>query len=299
MTQLNANTLLVVDDEPHNVKLLKVDLERVGYQVLTAYDGLEGWDVLHKNRDHISAILLDRMMPNMNGMEFMKKLKEDESVAQIPVIMLTAAAQTDQVAEGIQAGVYYYMTKPYEYEIMLSVIKAAISDHSQYVDLRDELKIYKRNLNIMRDSHFVLRTLEEARFLSIFLSNFFAEPERAIYGISELLINAIEHGNLGITYNDKTELKNQGTWEEEVERRLTLPENKNKKVHVYYENNDNNIMLIIKDDGDGFDWQEYLEITPERALDNHGRGIAMSKIMSFDDVEYRGKGNEVVCTVSL
>ena len=141
MTQLNANTLLVVDDEPHNVKLLKVDLERVGYQVLTAYDGVEGWDVLHKNRDHISAILLDRMMPNMNGMEFMKKLKEDESIAQIPVIMLTAAAQTDQVAEGIQAGVYYYMTKPYEYEIMLSVIKAAISDHSQYVDLRDELKI--------------------------------------------------------------------------------------------------------------------------------------------------------------
>ncbi len=74
-----------------------------------------------------------------------------------------------------------------------------------------------------------------------------------------------------------------------------VPENKDKKVLVHFERSDDDITLTITDDGDGFDWQHYMEIDPDRATHSHGRGIALSKMMSFDSIEYRGTGNEVVC----
>ena len=88
-------------------------------------------------------------------------------------------------------------------------------------------------------------------------------------------------------------------WGEEIERRLTLPEYKDKMAVINYTKGQNSITLKITDEGEGFDWQEYMEISPERSTHSHGRGIAMSKMMSFDQMEYIGKGNEVLCTVSI
>jgi len=62
---------------------------------------------------------------------------------------------------------------------------------------------------------------------------------------------------------------------------------------------DGEIEFIIQDQGDGFDWQNYLDISPERAFDSHGRGIAMACMYSFDKVEYHGNGNMVSAIVSL
>jgi anti-sigma regulatory factor (Ser/Thr protein kinase) len=89
------------------------------------------------------------------------------------------------------------------------------------------------------------------------------------------------------------------TWLAEVQRRLSLPENKNKKVLVHYKRHPEKITLQIKDEGNGFDWHNYMEIQSDRVTHNHGRGIALAKMMSFDDIQYRGNGNELVCTVLL
>ena len=64
-----------------------------------------------------------------------------------------------------------------------------------------------------------------------------------------------------------------------------------------YERTPSEIILTIRDEGQGFDWQRYLELDPARATDPHGRGIALSKMMSFDEVEYQGAGNVVCCKV--
>lgn len=292
------HTVLVVDDEPNNIRILQLDLEDAGYRVLTAANGQEAWDVLKENYSSVNAILLDRMMPVMNGMEFMAKLKADERVSTIPVIMQTAAAEKDQVAEGIKAGVYYYLTKPYDMEVMLSVVAAAIDDYGRQHAIRSELSQFKSKLSLVRSSDFEVRSVEDARYLSTFLANFFPDATRVVFGISELLINAIEHGNLGITYEEKSKLNQDGKWEAEVERRLALPENQEKKALVCFSRENNVYTLRIKDEGKGFDWQSYMELSPERATDNHGRGIAMSRMMSFDTLEYVGCGNEVVCTVN-
>lgn len=88
-------------------------------------------------------------------------------------------------------------------------------------------------------------------------------------------------------------------WHAEVERRLGFPENLDKFGSLILKVAREDIVVHIKDDGKGFDWHEYLEFSPERATDPHGRGIAASRAMSFHSVEYLGAGNEVRCIVKL
>lgn len=290
-------TLLAIDDEPKNLKLIRMYLADTDYTVLTANNGAEGWKVLTEASPPIDVILLDRMMPVMDGMAFMLKLRAHPDFAHLPVIMQTAAAETNQVAEGIRTGVFYYLTKPYDGEVLLSIVQSALQHLGAHSELRTEVRKYKRMLGLISKSDFIFQTLEEAHDLTIFLANFFPDPERMVLGISELLINAVEHGNLGITYEEKSLLNKNGRWEEEIQRRLNLPENVNKRVRVRYEKKAEDITLTIRDEGRGFEWHRYLDMDPDRATDTHGRGIAMSRLMSFDAVRYEGTGNTVTCVV--
>jgi anti-sigma regulatory factor (Ser/Thr protein kinase) len=213
--------------------------------------------------------------------------------------MQTAAAEKEQVVQGIEAGVYYYLTKPYDKNVMLSIVRSAIKDYDQYRKLLGNLDRFRSKIYLIRDSHFEIHTLDDAEYLSTFVSQFFPDPARVVLGVSELLTNAIEHGNLGITYEEKSALNREGKWLSEIERRLAMPENQEKKALVSYVRSKENIVLTIKDEGNGFDWEKYLYITPDRATDSHGRGIAISRMLSFDSMEYTGNGNEVVCTILL
>ena len=125
------------------------------------------------------------------------------------------------------------------------------------------------------------------------------DPDKVVPGISELLINAIEHGNLNIGYTEKSRLKHSGMWEKEIAHRLTRPDYKDKMVAVAFRKQDKMITITIRDEGNGFDWSDYLEFHPERMFDYNGRGIAMAKVYSFDEIKYSDKGNVVTATILL
>lgn len=86
---------------------------------------------------------------------------------------------------------------------------------------------------------------------------------------------------------------------DEVEHRLILPENRNKFSYLSFDLKPTHIALHIRDQGNGFDWNKYMQIIPSRSADPNGRGIAMANMLSFDSMEYIGCGNEVFCTVNL
>jgi two-component system alkaline phosphatase synthesis response regulator PhoP/two-component system response regulator VicR len=103
--------ILAVDDERHIVRLVQVNLERAGYQVVTAFDGKEALEkVKAENPD---LVVLDVMMPYMDGFEVLQNLRKDPSTRELPVIMLTAKAQDADVFRGWQSGVDCYLTKPF------------------------------------------------------------------------------------------------------------------------------------------------------------------------------------------
>jgi len=111
------------------------------------------------------------------------------------------------------------------------------------------------------------------------------------------LVNAVEHGNLGITYEEKSRLNEKDQWEGEVKKRMEQPEHSTKRVLISFERTAREVRFLIKDEGAGFDWRPYMAFDPKRVFDSHGRGIAVAAQASFDRLDYRGVGNEVLAVV--
>ena len=292
-----APRILVVDDHAIDRKLLTHHLQPEGYLVETACDGVEAWEVLTADPSRYDVVLLDRSMPRMGGIELLSKIKSDERLKMLPVIMQTALSKREEMLEGIRAGAYYYLTKPYDVEMLRTVVRTAADDYYGYRELQAEVRKGTDTMQLMKHAVFTFQTVDQAHDLAMLLANACPNPPSTVIGLTELLVNAVEHGNLGITYEDKTRLVNNADWTREVERRLALPENAKKRAEVAFDRTDSTIRFCIRDQGPGFDYQRYLNIDPQRAFDTHGRGIAMANRLSFSQLEYRGSGNEVVGTI--
>ena len=288
-----APAVLVVEDDASIREALNWHLKGAGYEPVTAEDGAKGWALLEAEPERYAAVLLDRSMPRMDGMEVLSRIKAHEVLKTIPVIMETAKAGPEEMLRGLEAGAYYYLTKPFDRKTLLAIVKTAVADRTSYLSLCDETRRIMGSFSLMVKGLYAFRTLQEAKSLATLVAHCCPDPERIVFGLSELLTNAVEHGNLGITYHDKSRLMEGEEWEVEVSRRLGLPENRRKNVTLEIERRDEEIEYRIRDRGDGFDWREYLEFKPERAFDTHGRGIAMARQISFDHVQFNDKGNEV------
>lgn len=293
----DSTNILIVDDEIMMRNLLGSFLTEVGYNSETAENGIEALKKLEKNAGKFDLVILDRNMPKMNGIELLEKIKSNPALKNIPVIMQTGLAKKNEILEGLNAGCYYYLTKPFEKDLLISIVKTAVSEYRNYRSLQDELNQQSQSLMLLDAGHFSYRTLSEARVLTMLLAAACPEPDKVASGLSELLINAIEHGNLAITYQEKTQLLKDQSWEKEIELRLTQERYKDRSVFVSFERDNDQINIIIQDQGDGFEWKQYLEFSPERSLDAHGRGIAMANLLSFDKIEYNETGNTVLITI--
>ncbi len=104
--------VLVADDEPHIGRIIKMKLEQGPFRVTLAYDGQEAIDVLHRDVD-IGLVLLDVMMPRLTGLDVLAKMRADERLKDVPVIILTAAGQEAQQRRALSLGASEFLTKPF------------------------------------------------------------------------------------------------------------------------------------------------------------------------------------------
>ncbi|MBN9288381.1 MAG: hypothetical protein BGO43_14040 [Gammaproteobacteria bacterium 39-13] len=292
--------ILVIDDEINNLEIIEEFIKlspELNHKIIKCQNGQEGLDALIEEQHHIDVVLLDRMMPIMDGVDFLKKMSAHPELKKIPVIMQTASTEKEHLLEGFQLGVYHYLVKPYSPSVLNSIVKAAVDFYTKQRELSAEVNNSKTLFKYVDQAVFKIKNLEDVDMISVSLARLFPNPDKVVLGISEMLINAVEHGNLGITYEEKTDLNMHCKWREEIEKRLNLPENSNKSVTVSYMKKNNEIIINIKDEGKGFDYIKYLDYDPARSTHNHGRGIAFANSLSFDRVEYVGVGNEVNCSV--
>lgn len=113
--------ILAVDDERHIVRLVQVNLQRAGYEVVTAFDGKEALEKIKSEKPDL--VVLDVMMPYMDGFEVLQTLRKDPETRELPVIMLTAKAQDADVFRGWQSGVDCYLTKPFNPMELISFVR--------------------------------------------------------------------------------------------------------------------------------------------------------------------------------
>ncbi|HET7897498.1 MAG TPA: response regulator [Flavisolibacter sp.] len=115
--------LLIIDDDNRNIFALTAVLRSKGYEVLTAQSAQEGIDLLKKNPG-IKAVLLDMMMPEMDGYEALAVLKGDEELATVPVFAVTAQAMVGDRERCLEAGADEYIAKPIDVDLLLHLLKA-------------------------------------------------------------------------------------------------------------------------------------------------------------------------------
>lgn len=291
--------VLAVDDEPLNLEIMREYLDDPRIDLDLAPNAERGWQRLQEAATPYDLVILDRMMPGMNGIELMRRMKADSRFRRIPVVMQTAASSPEQVREGIAAGAYYYLTKPYEPGALLAIVRGALADVEDHAAAVARAAVQAEALRMLESAEFRFRSLDEANRLAGLLASLCPSPETAVLGLTELMVNAVEHGNLGISYAEKVALKRADDWEAEVGRRLALPEYRDRRAYVSVRRTPDEITFVIRDEGSGFDWRRYLDFEPERAFDPNGRGIAMARAMAFSRLEYRGSGNEVAAGLKI
>ncbi len=120
-----SNTLLLIDDDPNLILLVKDFLEFRGYQIITANNGLEGLAILQQSVPDL--IICDVMMPKMDGYSFIQNVRQNPDFSWIPVIFLSAKGQTQDRVQGLNLGADVYISKPFEPEELVAQVESSLS----------------------------------------------------------------------------------------------------------------------------------------------------------------------------
>ena len=129
-------TIYVVDDEPLITRLAQINLERMGYTVKIAHDGAEALDALQKGEVKPDLILLDIMMPYMDGFEMLERLHFDDKLSPIPVIIMTARALDADIIEGHKFGAQQYLTKPINPTELTTIVAEVLRQKQEPVPMQ-------------------------------------------------------------------------------------------------------------------------------------------------------------------
>ena len=171
-----SSKILVIDDEVHIVELLKFNLEISNYNVDFAYDGLDGY--IKAKNDKPDLILLDWMLPNITGIELLKKIRSDKELRQIPAIMLTAKNMENDKIEGLEQGADDYITKPFSVKELLARISSVLRRYNIQEMPMEENILELGNIKLDLCKHEVYKkgekidlTLKEFELLKLLIEN--------------------------------------------------------------------------------------------------------------------------------
>ena len=167
--------VLIIDDEIHIVELIKFNLETSGYEVDFAYDGLDGYLKIKENIPHL--VLLDWMIPNISGIDILKKIRSDITLCSIPIIMLTAKNMENDKIEGLELGADDYITKPFSIKELLARISSVLRRYNISRDNTDDiltignLKVNLVKHEVSKGSKIIDLTLKEFELLRLLIEN--------------------------------------------------------------------------------------------------------------------------------
>ncbi len=155
--------VLIVEDEVGIRTIIKKYLSKFDIACIEAENGKKGLDIFTKNKDGIDLILMDVMMPEMDGVSATKKIRE---ISDVPIIMLTAKAEDEDEIEGLEVGANDYITKPFNLDVLLLRIKKLIN-----LDSDNELELVKEQRAVRKNGRLIELTKKEYLILEYFFSN--------------------------------------------------------------------------------------------------------------------------------
>jgi two-component system alkaline phosphatase synthesis response regulator PhoP len=167
--------VLVVDDEEHIVELLKFNLVNSGYKVITAYNGIEALEIVNKELPDL--VLLDLMIPGMDGLDVCKEIKRNKETSSISIIMLTARSEELDKIIGLELGADDYITKPFSVRELLARVKAvlrrvnSLEESERKISEFGRLKVDFERHEVSIEDKKIDMTLKEFELLEILIKN--------------------------------------------------------------------------------------------------------------------------------
>ncbi len=292
-----VQNILVVDDEELIVELLKEYFSELGYGVWVAQSAEEAISKLN-NSNNFNLVITDINLPGKSGLELLKIVKETKE--DLPVVLLTGLKTLDNAISAVKSGATDYITKPFDLESVRKVVERILKKQSRSLKKK---QVFENIKHLKLSFEFITSELDPgvvAKELSSLLQriHFTEEDEIKRYELAftETLVNAIEHGNLQLSSATKNNNALQITeYDELKEKRLNTPQYANKKIIVLFECTDELFSFTVIDEGEGFNWQKFIDQKHKinRLNTNaHGRGFNIIKYI-IDEVHFNEKGNMI------
>lgn len=286
--------ILIVEDDHASSEMLRISLEKEGYTCFQAYNGK---DAIEQHKEHCPDLIVsDVRMPEMDGIELLEAIRKTEDEAFI--IIVTGHGNEELALRALELGANNYIKKPIDLNNLKLIIK-------RYNNILESKSLSKQLPKLIQDRVIEL-ALPTTTSLLPSVIDFFLEKINIFFtakelfqielGLSELLTNAIEHGNLGISNSEKTEALANNKLNELYESRLKDPAHADKKAKVIFKQSKESCSWEIIDEGEGFNWRGLPNPTHLKNIGElHGRGVFLSRLQ-FDKITYNEKGNAVTAT---
>jgi CheY-like chemotaxis protein len=281
--------ILIIDDEKPVRDVLNIALKEEGYESYQASNGENGFELCKTSKPDI--VLTDVMMPGIDGIEVTKRIKAQSD--DIDVVVMSGFGTEELVVNALRAGASNYIKKPIIFDELFKILDDIIFK-------RENRKRFEIDKEIVQKEHkeIVLGNDVSSVWGAVnqILFNAHAVADQSIIegmsiGLYELLINAIEHGNLGITFEEKSEAMQSNRYRELLEKRRKGIEREKQYVHIRCDYSPDTLTVEIQDHGDGFDLTTLPDMKDtESILSDHGRGILLATLF-YDQVEYAEPGN--------
>lgn len=170
---MSDKRILIVDDESHIRELIKFNLEKNGYKTLQAADGKEGLELAKERR--VDLIILDLMIPVMDGFEVCKEIRKDSTIENTPIIMLTAKSEEIDKILGLELGADDYMTKPFSVRELVARVKAQLRRNSSRTEENlfkfGDVSVNLQTREVRKNDEKVELTLKEFEILKLLIKN--------------------------------------------------------------------------------------------------------------------------------
>jgi FixJ family two-component response regulator len=289
-----SRRVLLIDDEALVRDELGGLLEDEGYELSTASDGETG--LARFRSEGPDMVITDIRMPRRDGLSVAMTIRQEAPTT--PVTVITGHGNESMVLEALRAGVTDFIKKPVRFEDLVNALermeaafrlaRAQVAELPQSVSIRERTWDYRLGNDLTAVPLFVDVLLRQADAT--------VDPRSASelsVALRELIINAIEHGNLELTYADKSRALEAGNLVQLVEERRGRSDLAKRKTTVWVKRAENTLSVRIRDEGPGFDWQSLPDPTdPTYLLAEHGRGVLLAR-MAVDELTFNDAGNEV------
>ncbi len=250
--------ILIVEDETPIRKLIKRYLKNPDYEVFEAGNGREGFKTYQAENPDI--IISDIDMPEMDGLELLERIREKDN--DTIVIITTSMDAAEYTLKALRKRANDYIGKPFSKNEMVNIISKYVSILENRTHEREIIgMITKRELELTIGNRLDLVGKVSNRLLQETEGALSSKERLGIYlGLVEILTNSIEHGNLEITYDEKTDSQNEGfdVYNQLISKRLEDPNLKDRKVSIDFKRDKNSLEWTISDEGPGFDYNNLI-----------------------------------------